>query len=374
MRFAVVMALVLAMSWVSTAHAAGGPDGANAKGDKNAARAEWRQGNVAYNLGHYDDAAKHYEAAYTLVQDPAFLFNIAQSYRMGGKLDQALDRYRAFLRTASADAPNRDTAGKFVQEIKHKLEEKKEAAPIAPPGAGTAKEPAPAFEKSLVGAHYSSPETVADGHRSVAQARNGQGRIRIDCDMAGAEVTIDGKSVGLTPLPEPFWVAPGRHQVTASHASAFPTIETVDVESGSVAIVIMRMRPLAVPAAAASLPAPPSSQSPPGANQGWWLGRRWTWIAAGFAVLLAGGAIAFDLAMYSKIESSKSYPCGPDKYCYSTSDSNSINSRMLAAEVLGGLAAAAAVTTVVLFFVEGRPVSVAPVVGGMTGALVRVGF
>jgi tetratricopeptide (TPR) repeat protein len=87
---------------------------------------------VAYNLGHYDDAAQHYEAAYTLVQDSAFLFNIAQSYRMGGKLDQALDRYRAFLRTTSADAPNRDTADKFVAEIKRKLEEKKEVAASAP--------------------------------------------------------------------------------------------------------------------------------------------------------------------------------------------------------------------------------------------------
>jgi hypothetical protein len=59
-------------------------------------------------------------------------------------LDQSLDLYRAFLRTTSADAPNRDTAEKFVQEIKRKLEEKKEAAPIAPPEAASAKEPIPA--------------------------------------------------------------------------------------------------------------------------------------------------------------------------------------------------------------------------------------
>jgi hypothetical protein len=38
------------------------------------------------------------------------------------------------------------------------------------------------------------------------------------------------------------------------------------------------------------------------------------------------------------------------------------------------VAAAAAVTTIVLFFVEGRPVSVTPVVGGMTGAVAWVGF
>ena len=78
--------------------------------------------------------------------------------------------------------------------------------------------------------------------------------------------------------------------------------------------------------------------------------------------------------MYSKINSSKSYPCGTDKYCYYTSDANSINERMVTAEVLGGLAAAAAVTAGLLFIFEGRSVSVAPVVAGMTGALARVVF
>ena len=144
MRLVVAIALVQFLNWVPNAHAEGNQDGVGAKADKNAARAEWRDGNVAYNLGHFDDAAKHYEAAYKLVQDPAFLFNIAQSYRMGGKWDHALDLYRAFLRTTSADAPNRDTAEKFVQEIKLKLEEKKEAAPIAPSEAVPAKEPTPA--------------------------------------------------------------------------------------------------------------------------------------------------------------------------------------------------------------------------------------
>jgi hypothetical protein len=78
--------------------------------------------------------------------------------------------------------------------------------------------------------------------------------------------------------------------------------------------------------------------------------------------------------MYAKIASSTSSPCGAGKYCYSSSDADAINTRMVAAEVLAGVAAAAALTTIVLFFVEGRPVSVAPVVGGMTGAVATVGF
>jgi hypothetical protein len=163
------MALVQVMSWVSPAHAAGNQERATAEADKDAARSEWRQGNVAYDLGHYDDAAKHYDVAYTLVQDPAFLFNIAQSYRMGGKLEQALDRYRAFLRKASADAPNRNTAEKFVQEIKRKLEVKKEAAPIASPEAVPAKEPAPAPPTTPAPAPVATPvEAPAAGPSSAA--------------------------------------------------------------------------------------------------------------------------------------------------------------------------------------------------------------
>ena len=141
MRVVVAVVLFQAMSWVPTAHAAATQDGAKTEADKDAARSEWRRGTTAYNLGHYEEAAAHFETAYTLVQDPGVLFNIAQCYRMGGKLNQALERYRAFLRNASADAPNRNTAEKFVEEIRRKLGENKEAAPIAPPETALAKEP-----------------------------------------------------------------------------------------------------------------------------------------------------------------------------------------------------------------------------------------
>ena len=153
-----------------------------------------------------------------------------------------------------------------------------------------------------------------------------------------------------------------------------PPIAREQVPSPSPAqIPLVPAAPAPVPGSAPDLDGQAVSQ-PSGAKQGWWLGRKWTWVAAGSTVLLAAGAVVADLSMYSKIDSSKSYPCGPDRYCYSTSDANSINSRMIAAEVLAGLAAAAAVTTGVLFYFEGRPVSVTPAVGGMTGALASVGF
>jgi hypothetical protein len=119
---------------------------------KEAAKEAWREGNTAYNLGRYDDAIKHYEEAYTLVPDAAFLFNIAQSFRMAGNAEQALYRYRAFLRTAEPDDPNREMAKKLIEDLREEIKRKAEAKPevATPPPAGppvttppTAPTPAP---------------------------------------------------------------------------------------------------------------------------------------------------------------------------------------------------------------------------------------
>lgn len=48
------------------------------------AREHYRRGTNAFNLGHYLEAVKEYEAAYQLKEDPALLFNIAQAYRLAG--------------------------------------------------------------------------------------------------------------------------------------------------------------------------------------------------------------------------------------------------------------------------------------------------
>jgi len=115
---------------------------------------------------------------------------------------------------------------------------------------------------------------------------------------------------------------------------------------------------------------------PSGGSDGWWLGRKWTWVAAGSTVLLAAGAITAGVLMQSKFDSLRS-SCGAgnlERPGCSQSDINSVSSRQTIANVFWGLAGAAAVTTGVLFYFEGRPVTMAPVAGGMTGAMARVGF
>ena len=238
-----------------------------------------------------------------------------------------------------------------------------------------------AFEKFLVGAPDSSPDMIADARRSAAQLQRRLGRIQIDCETAGADVSVDGKGVGMAPLPDPIWATPGRHQVAAKHASAAPAIEDVDVTAGSVSTVTVRLATVAVPVAA---PAPKSAPDfdlqaasrPSGASEGWWLGRKWTWVAAGSTVLLAVGAVTAGLLMDSKFDSLRS-SCGagnPARPGCTQGQIDSVSSRETIANVFWGLAAAAAVTTGVLFYFEDQPVTVAPVAGGATGFTASVRY
>ncbi|MGB8298124.1 MAG: PEGA domain-containing protein [Polyangia bacterium] len=287
------------------------------------------QGTKLYQQGDVAGALEKFNAAYAAYSSPKLMFNIAQA--------------------------NRDL-GRPVEAIE-------------------------AFEKFLAGAADTSPETVADVRKSVAELQRKLGRIQIDCETAGAEVSVDGKSVGVAPLPDLVWATPGRHQVAAKHASAAPAIEDADVTAGSVTTVTMRLRPMA---ASMTSPAPKAAPDfdvqaalpPSGGSEGWWLGRKWTWVAAGSTVLLAAGAITAGALMQSKFDSLRS-SCGagnPARPGCSQSDIDSVSSRRTMANVFWGLTAAGVVTTGVLFYFEGRPVGVAPMAGGTTGLVAAVRY
>lgn len=81
-----------------------------------AAKAHYGRGTSFYNLGRYSEALAEYEAAYLAVQDPPFLFNIAQCQRKMGKNEEALAAYRSYLRVAP-NAPNRTEVQKRIAEL-----------------------------------------------------------------------------------------------------------------------------------------------------------------------------------------------------------------------------------------------------------------
>ncbi len=88
LRSVPVLALVLAL---------GAPLAARAD-DAATAREHYQRGTSYYDLGKYPEAIKEFEAAYEIKNDPALLYNLAQSNRLAGNSEQALHFYRTYLR------------------------------------------------------------------------------------------------------------------------------------------------------------------------------------------------------------------------------------------------------------------------------------
>jgi hypothetical protein len=242
-----------------------------------------------------------------------------------------------------------------------------------------------AFERFLAEATDASALSVSEAEKSVAELRMKLGRLTIECSMSGAEIEVDGKPAGVAPIPKPLWVAPGQHRIGATHASAAPAVEDVDVTAGAMRAVDIRLRPLAEVLGAAGRPqsatADLQATSSPALNpavddHGWWLGRKWTWVAAGATVAFTATATIFGVAMQSRFDDLNKECGSASQSTVACGDSqiDSVTTLKNTANIFWGLAGAAAVTTGILFFVEGRQVTVAPLAGEATGLLASVRY
>lgn len=305
------------------------------------AQALLKEGAQHYQQGAFADALEKFNQAYAVFPSPKLFLNIGQSSRGLGRLVDAVE----------------------------------------------------AFEKFVAQATDAAPELLAEARRSIQELSPKVGKLLIDCSLPGAEISVDGRPVGRAPLVDMVRVMPGNHQVTATDPNATPDVRNVTVAAGTVETVVMRPRllsasppapPGVVPVAPPPVVAPPAVElqatQPPveaAADRGWWLGREWTWVAAGGTVVFATGAIIAGTMMQSKFDDLRS-TCGKGAGASwtgcSASDIDSLDARKNAANVLWGLTAAAAVTTGVLFYFEGREVAVAPMAGETTGLVARVGY
>ena len=285
------------------------------------------EGSALYEKGDYADALDKFKQAFATYDSLKLLFNIGQANRDLGRPVDALE----------------------------------------------------AFERFMIGALDAAPETIEDAKKSVAELQKNLGRLRVDCETDNATISLDGKEVGLTPLSKLLWATPGRHQVSARHWTFAPAIEDVEVRAGAVQTVriVLQMSPVIGVVAQPTGPEAPakradlaSTEPKPADASGWWMGRTWTWVAAGSAALFTVGAGAAGLAMQSKYDSLNN-SCGsgnPNRTTACTdSDINAVTTRQNAANVMWALAGASAVTAGILFFVEGHPVTVSPVAGQTVG-------
>ena len=296
--------------------------GTNAQ-DRAKAQALLGEGATLYQRGNYFGALEKFNSAYAAYPSSKIFFNIGQANRLLGRPLQAREAYQRFL----DEAPN------------------------------------------------ASREDRADAQDWLGKLHNSLGLISVASQIDAAEISVDGVAAGKSPLPQPVWVTPGHHQVTAVKSGECPMLENIEVSAGTEAKV--ELRPLHGPLAAYT-PGVEASVAPKvePSGSGWWLGRKWTWVAAGSTVVFAGAAAVVGYSMQSRFDDLKK-SCGrgsQDQLGCSQGDIDSVHTRMVTANVLWGLAGAAAITAGVLFFVEGRPVAVAPMAGTANGLLARMEF
>jgi tetratricopeptide (TPR) repeat protein len=117
---------------------------AAATGGSKDARRVYDEATAAFGLGRYAEAAEKYEAAFSLRPDPALLYNAAQSYRLAGNKQRALELYRNYVRLYP-DATNAPDARTHVATLKKVIDDERPATEAArPPVAPPAVAPAPA--------------------------------------------------------------------------------------------------------------------------------------------------------------------------------------------------------------------------------------
>ncbi|HEY2728711.1 MAG TPA: tetratricopeptide repeat protein [Polyangia bacterium] len=125
LRSGSLLAFVVAFGAVTPARA---DDAAAASA---AAREHYQKGTSFYDLGRYADAIKEFEAAYEIKNDPALLYNLAQSNRLAGNSEQALHFYRTYLRYVPK-ATNRTEIEERIKQL-DQLVAQKSAVQTAPP-------------------------------------------------------------------------------------------------------------------------------------------------------------------------------------------------------------------------------------------------
>jgi hypothetical protein len=98
------------------------------------AKAHYQKATAHFAVGEYHDAALEYEEAFKLKQDPAILFNAAQSFRLAGESQKALLLYNNIIKLYPGS--------QYAKDSKERIEKLAESG-TSPPAATPPAEPPP---------------------------------------------------------------------------------------------------------------------------------------------------------------------------------------------------------------------------------------
>jgi tetratricopeptide (TPR) repeat protein len=174
------------------------------------AREHYRRGTNAFNLGHYIEAIKEYEAAYQLKDDPALLFNIAQAYRLAGENDAAVRVYKSYLHQVP-ESPQRPEVERRIAELQALIEQQRKARE-APPEGTLAPRP------SMPNEPTPPPSTLLAAPPPQAEARAPWYKDTAAMTLAGIGVAALGAGIGLAV----------KGNLDLSHAETAPDLQDHD--------------------------------------------------------------------------------------------------------------------------------------------------
>ena len=101
-----VLALALAVA----------PAVAQSPADVEKAKKYYASGSKHFDLAEYDQALADFKEGYRLKDDPVFLYNIAQCYRLLNKPSEAIQFYKSYLRR-QPEAPNRAQVEEKITQL-----------------------------------------------------------------------------------------------------------------------------------------------------------------------------------------------------------------------------------------------------------------
>lgn len=252
--------------------------------DVERARELYQAGSRAYEQGSYPLAITAFDEARRFVKQPAVTFSLAQTYRLQyfvdgdvEKLAKAVELYRAYLEEVPQGG-RRDHAAQHLSTLAPMLERARagqagDAAAVAEAAqkgqiivssaveGATARldggdaEPIPAAFEVEAGPHRVLVEAASHQAKTVEAVAVTGGVVALNVDLdplpgritvhapEGASIAVDGRVLGVSPLPEALEVPAGRHLVAVTDRGRDPFLQQLELGRGEAVEVSASLEP-----------------------------------------------------------------------------------------------------------------------------------
>jgi hypothetical protein len=184
----------------------------------------------------------------------------------------------------------------------------------------------------------------------IAGAEPRIGRVQISVSPDGAEIRVDDRVVGTSPLTEPIVMNLGSHVVSASAPGRETTTRRLDIAARDRVSISLELPETPPPTIAVAASAAPAIEPPRERGQEWGAG---FWISTGATVALV---IAAAVTGGLSVQANADYGAALSRFPITLQDvaslRSTVNDLSIATDILGGAAAAAAILSCVLFFTD----------------------